>query len=230
MKGLPAGILFIALLLAAPAQARYIYVYEDDQGKVHFSDYLSAVPPEYRSKARAKYIPDKKPKTVEEDKAGNAGGNKKSDGGSSQDEQAGLTKQQEQLMMESKEVLRRMIPLKEKYKDAPRDYANGLRMYQDIQGNLPIKQGLVEKLAGANHPLLLKVRGFLQGSIGIDKETGVSAGIPQHIASIYNRFASEAGQAASFIEQIDQAIEKSKKDKAEAEAQAKREAEKQSKK
>lgn len=225
--GLLAGILFLMLLLAAPAHARYIYMYKDDQGKVHYSDYLSGVPPQYRSKARAKYVPDEKPKTAGEDKAAEgAGGKQDSQSGKASDEQVGLTKQQEQLMMEAKTVMSRMIALEPRYRNVPRDFTNGQRMYQDIQSNLPVKQALVDKLAGAKHPLLKNVREFVQNSIAIDRETGVGAALQTHIQSIYLRFASEAKKAENLIEQIDQAIMKSRKEQAEAQAQAQRDAEK----
>jgi hypothetical protein len=226
MPGLLAGILFLSILLTAPAHARYIYVYQDDAGKVHYSDYLSAVPPQYRSKARAQFVPDKKPKAVDKEKAAKNGDAKTSAAGPSKDEKAGLTKQQEQLMKESRAVLNRMVPLEARYRDVPKDYTNGRRMYNDIQSNLPIKESLVEKLSGAKQPLLQKVRGFVQSSIKIDRNTAVTVALPQHIFAIYKRFTDETKQAQSLIEQIDRAIEKSKKDKAEAEAKAQREAEK----
>ncbi|MGP0566849.1 DUF4124 domain-containing protein [Nitrospina sp. P1_D6] len=216
--------LFFAVSFAPPAEARYIYVYTDDQGVVHYSDFLSGVPPRYRGKARAKFVPDKKPQSKGgEDQAskGSGGSGPSKSTGSTDQEQVGLSEEQERLMNEVKSVLNRMVPLGGKYKDVQKNFTNGRRMYGDIQGNLSVKKGLVDKLGKAKNPLLVQARGFLQSSISQDENTVVNTGTPKRkIYDIYARFESESQQAQNLIQKIDQAIQKSNQDKAEAKAKA----------
>ncbi|MCF8721703.1 DUF4124 domain-containing protein [Nitrospina gracilis] len=229
-------ILLAAVLLAtsfaSPAAARYIYMYTDDQGVVHYSDFLSGIPPEYRGKARAKFVPDKKLQSKnggDQASEDSGGSGKSSTTGSSDKEQVGLSQEQERLMNEAKSVLNRMVPLGAKYRDVQKNFTNGRRMYSDIQSNLSVKKDMVAKLGNAKNPLLVQARGFVQSSISQDEDTVVNTGTPKRkIYDIYARFESESKQAASLIQKIDQAIQQSIKDKAEAEAKAKAEAAKKS--
>ncbi|CAI2719403.1 DUF4124 domain-containing protein [Nitrospina watsonii] len=215
------------LCFAVSAEARYIYVYTDDQGMVHYSDYLSNVPPQYRGQARAKYLPgNNKTQSSSDDpsKEGTGPSGKANASGSSGSEEVGLTEQQERLMGEVKAVLGQMIPLAARYKDVQKNFTNGRRMYSDIQSNLPGKQSLAGKLGDAKNPLLVQARGFLQDSISKDQNTNVNTGTKRRVYEIYERFVAEAKQAESLIRNLDEALEKSQQDKAEAEAKARQQA------
>ncbi len=206
--------LFMGLVWTIPpVQAAVVYVYTDETGKIHYSDYLSTIPQQYRSKARAKYVPGKKSTQNTTTGGANDSKNSKSTSSSStsmteaKSKKVGLSNEEAALLKEAQGVLGQMVAMGGQFESIMLNATGGRNMVSAIQSKLPLKEALVQKIGGSQEATLVSIKGFLEGSIAIDKDTqSAGAGLKTRLAAIKNRILSEAEKAQELSDKINQAI------------------------
>ena len=186
------------LWMTLPVQAEVVFTYTDDSGKVHYSDFMSSIPLEYRSKAKAKYLPGKKTKSTTQgstdDSQGSGSTSASNDSTSGKDaKEVGLSKGDETLLKEAQNVLGQMVSMSERFSGVMMNATNGRNMVNEIQSKLSVKEALVKKISGSKDPTLGSIKGFLSSSIAIDqKTTSIGSGLKTYITSIRNRIDGDA--------------------------------------
>jgi len=212
------------------AQAK-IYKYRDDQGKIHFTDDKSKIPPQYRSGPHTEEIrsitgsSSSRSSTSSSSSGTGKGDTKDSSAGSAETkgEQVGMSDKDEKLAKESIAMLKKGVALAKQYKGLPNNSRTGKKLYNAIQANLPAKESLVAKLAKSKESALVSVHGVLQKILASDKATPpVKPQMVREIRNFMDRVVRECPPQEAMIKKLNQALKKSEKDKDKDKAEAKK--------
>ena len=181
------------------AEAAGVFTWKDERGQIHFTDDPQKIPKRHRPNAVHKKMrdwPSVAPAQGSGAENSHKGENKNDSASAPLAEEAGM-------MQETLGFLRGDIERYKKYADFVPQRRNAILLRQEIEGALPAKQALADKLKDAEHPALVEAKAFLKQSIAKDLEAK-NQQQPRRLVFIgeRNRIQAEEPQKTGLIAKL----------------------------